>query len=349
MLGRRLSTAWQNTPYLAFTVEKRRSLEAIGVLTIGDPEMTAAVSNGYLFFNATDSGTALTPTSSYLLDSFDYSVFDNGVGAGDGNADTATDYFSNTGIPYSGYTIEINGNDYAIFATGTGYHIPYFDAVEDLSGLDGTAVNAADITQTGENAVVVNLCFVGGTMIATPDGEQLVEELAIGDMVRTADGRDVAVKWVGRQVMMSPVNVAMDERRAPVCIKAGALGNHSDLFVSADHGMIVDGLVINASALVNGDTIRFVPASEMPTEFTYYHIETEAHDIILANGAASETFIDAAGRKVFDNYQEYLDLYGVERIIPEMNRPRISSQRMVPPVIKDRLRIATNRDVLRTG
>jgi len=72
----------------------------------------------------------------------------------------------------------------------------------------------------------------------------------------------------------------------------------------------------------------------------YYHIETEAHDVILAEGALAETFIDYADRKAFDNYQDYVDLYGAERIIPEMARPRISSRRLVPDAIKARLGIA---------
>ncbi|MBM2295172.1 hypothetical protein JQW95_25130, partial [Sulfitobacter pseudonitzschiae] len=77
--------------------------------------------------------------------------------------------------------------------------------------------------------------------------------------------------------------------------------------------------------------------SEMPSEFTYYHVETEHHDEILANGAASETFIDYVGRKGFDNYLEYLDLYGADRIIPEMKRLRVSAKRLLPPQLAQRL------------
>ncbi|MDG1529855.1 MAG: Hint domain-containing protein [Paracoccaceae bacterium] len=302
--------------------------------------MTSVTSSGNVSFSATESGGVLTPTENFFYESYGHDVYDNGVGVGDGNADTGTDYFLNAGYPYSGYTIRISGDDYAMFTNGYGsYFIPYFNDVNDLSGLHGAAVNFP-ITQSGENAVVVNLCFLGGTMIATPDGERLVENLAIGDMVRTADGQDVAVKWLGKQVMKSAfANTMVDASRAPVCNAAGTLGNHSDLYVSADHGMIVDGMVINASALVNHDTIRFVPMSELPSDFTYYHVETAAHDVIIANGAPAETFIDYAGRAAFDNHQEYLDLYGAERIIPEMDRPRISSARMVPDAIKARLGI----------
>ena len=226
---------------------------------------------------------------------------------------------------------------------------PVFSA--NSGGANATYVfsntNLIGQTVTFANGGPYNYCFVGGTLIATPDGECLVENLQIGDRIKTADGRDVPVKWVGRQIVRTPAFLTADENRAPVCIQAGALGNHSDLYVSADHGMVVDGLVINASALVNGDTIRFVAASEMPAEFTYYHIETEAHDVILANGAASETFIDVTGRAAFDNHQEYLSLYGVERIIPEMPALRISSQRLVPHSIKQRLGISERAHGLR--
>ena len=67
----------------------------------------------------------------FFAPSFD--VFDNGTKPGDGNADTATDYFFDPTLPYSGYTISIRGNEYAIFTNGANnYFIPYFNAVDDL-------------------------------------------------------------------------------------------------------------------------------------------------------------------------------------------------------------------------
>lgn len=179
-------------------------------------------------------------------------------------------------------------------------------------------------------------CFAAGTMIATPFGETAVESLSIGDLVRTVDGRAVPVKWVGQQTI---VKMFAGPGGQMVCIKAGALGNHSDLTVTADHGMVVDGYVINASALVNDGSINWVPLADTADRFTVYHVETEAHDVILANGAASETYLDMPGRMAFDNYEQYLDLYGTERLIPEMPTPRISSQRLLPGAIKAQLGI----------
>ena len=75
----------------------------------------------------------------------------------------------------------------------------------------------------------------------------------------------------------------------------------------------------------------------LPERITYYHIETQNHDVILANGAPAETFIDYTGRKAFDNFAEYIDLYGEERAIYEMDRPRVSAARLLPPDIRARL------------
>lgn len=187
---------------------------------------------------------------------------------------------------------------------------------------------------------LVITCFIDGTQIATPKGETSIETLAIGDLVTTADGRHVPVRWIGKKRIQN--HVLLSAETAPVCVSAGALGNglpHADLYLSADHGLIVDGMVVNAGALVNGTSIRFTTLDEMPAEFTYWHIETENHDEILANGAPAETFVDYIGRQGFDNYGEYLEIYGCDRLVPEMKRVRISSRRQLPAEVSDRFGI----------
>ena len=303
--------------------------------------MTTQTSSGFLRFSATVNGNSL---------SIDSSTFDGGTGglevtdaSSDGDADTGTPpedglQDSGGGLPYSGFTINISGNSYAVFGPVLGlYVVPYFNAVADLSGLIGQSTTGYVVTQSGNNANVVNLCFASGTLIATPDGECAVEALSIGDDILTADGRITKVKWIGVQDFTLPVNMRHGEPRAPVVIAAGTLGTHTDLCISADHGMIVDGLVINAGALVNGTTVKYLPVSEMPAQFTYYHVETENHEVILANGAAAESFIDYTGRQQFDNYHIYLALYGDDRTIAEMPRPRLSAARLVPAGIKARV------------
>lgn len=175
-------------------------------------------------------------------------------------------------------------------------------------------------------------CFLAGTLIATPDGEIAIEDLGIGDYVRTAEGGNTPVLWVGRQTIRKRF---WRERAQLVRIRAGALGTHSDLYVTADHGMILKGFIVNASALVNGSTINFVPLDETPERQTVYHIETRAHDVVFANGAASETYLDLPGRSAFDNFGDYLDLYGSERTIQENPMPRISAPRLLPAALSN--------------
>jgi hypothetical protein len=88
---------------------------------------------------------------------------------------------------------------------------------------------------------------------------------------------------------------------------------------------------------VNGTTITRVPLSEMGETYTVYHIETEEHEIILANGAPAETFIDNVSRRTFDNYAEFETLYGDVPEMEELPYPRAMSARQVPAVIRRKL------------
>lgn len=179
------------------------------------------------------------------------------------------------------------------------------------------------------------VCFLPATAIATPDGERPVETLAIGDLVLTADGRSVAVKWLGRQTLSTRF-----ARHAVIRIHAGALGAglpRRDLRVTADHALLIDGLLVNAGALVNGTTVTREPAEALGDTFMVYHVETEAHEIILAEGAATETYIDYVERRAFDNHAEYMALYGDAPHTVEAAYPRICAARHLPPALRLRL------------
>ena len=218
------------------------------------------------------------------------------------------------------------------------------DPADLLNGTDWFVRTTS--TDGGEDSgktlgAIAEICFAAGTLIATPDGERAVETLQIGDPVLTADGPVVPVKWVGRQTIHKVFTPS--ERFAPVRVRAGALGAglpHTDLVLTADHALILDGLAINAGALVNGTSILRDPVETLPERVTYYHVETEAHDVILANGAAAETYVDYVQRSAFDNHAEYLALYGDARTIPEMPLPRLSSRRQLPADLRARFGIA---------
>jgi len=247
-----------------------------------------------------------------------------------------------SGSKYTGWYINVGGKLFGIFQVSSIYLIPYNAAQTDLGVLPYPAAIASGITtlkdSTLENAAN---CFLTGTRIATADGERPIETLQPGDLVLTAQGTATPVVWVWQQKITNIFGLG--EARAPVRVMAHALGPacpSRDLIVTADHALVVDGLLINAGALVNGTSIRHEPLSRMPAEFTYWHIETEAHTVLLAENCPAESFVDYTDRAGFDNHAGYLAKYGADRLIQEMPLIRISTPRLLPPALRDRLGIA---------
>lgn len=228
-------------------------------------------------------------------------------------------------------TIEIGGLTYPVFQTT--------DVFAELLIISTTT----DPLPTNISPGTINvgapfpMCFAVGTQIATAAGQCAVEDLVIGDEVLSADGRLVPVKWIGRQTIFPTFN--RKAGRGLVRVATGALGAgvpHADLTVTADHALLIDGVLCHAGALVNGSTITNVPSSELGQSYTVYHIETEDHEIILANGAMAETFIDNASRRAFDNFAEFDALYGDVPEMQELDYPRAMSTRQVPAHVRNR-------------
>lgn len=182
-------------------------------------------------------------------------------------------------------------------------------------------------------------CFLPGTLILTDNGEVPIEALKIGDRVQTADGALESVKWIGR-LTTTAQQIKNPLRGMPILIKAGALGDRlpkRDLYVSPDHAMFVDGLLINAGALVNGVSI----VKTEPTEaFTYYHVELDKHALIVAEGSATESYLpQQEDRYLYDNSAEYEMLYPNQSnmILWPLEYPRVSSTTTVPRYVRKNL------------
>jgi phospholipase/lecithinase/hemolysin len=129
--------------------------------------------------------------------------------------------------------------------------------------------------------VLAGYCFAGGTLLLTERGEVAVEGLRIGDRMAVLSGGFQPVVWLGRRE-------AVDR---PVCVRAGAFGPGvpaRDVFVSPDHGVFVDGVLIPAKHLVDGVAVVRAPR----TRVTYFHVELPRHDLLLASGLACESFLD---------------------------------------------------------
>ena len=220
-----------------------------------------------------------------------------------------------------------HGLDQPIIAINYGSSTQYLVLSTDAT----TPTNATAVPATYYYA-----CFEKDTLIATPAGDVLVSELKRGDKVLTQDGRAVDIKWMGYQAINALFAKKHDSM--PIRIAAGALGDDlpkNDLYVSPDHAFLMDGLLVNASALVNGESITQLQAWAGNVE--YYHIETEEHEIILAEGVPAETLLDNSGREKFANYKEFQELYPEGKVTKELDFPRVKFPRQLPEQIKKKL------------
>jgi hypothetical protein len=132
--------------------------------------------------------------------------------------------------------------------------------------------------------------------------------LAIGDRVMTKSGEARQIKWIGRRSYGGRFTMGRKDI-LPICIKAGALADSvpkRDLWISPHHAMYLEGVLIEAKDLINGASIVRTDRGEM---VEYFHIELESHDVIVAEGALSESYIDDDSRGMFYNAYEYRWLY----------------------------------------
>jgi Hint domain len=149
-------------------------------------------------------------------------------------------------------------------------------------------------------------CYCAGTVIRTPHGEQRVETLKIGDKVATISGAARPIKWIGRRGYSGRFVMGRKDI-LPVCIKKDALGNdmpRRDLWISPNHAMYFQDsdVLVEAKDLINGVSII---QAERVDRVDYFHIELDSHDVLIAEGAPAESFIDDASRGLFHNAAEY--------------------------------------------
>jgi hypothetical protein len=228
-------------------------------------------------------------------------------------ANTVTLEFTSPGATES-YTLHFNPATMLVsnlsFTTGTGSWSPY------------------------SNFFVITLvCFCSGTRIRTIRGEVCVEDLAVGDLAVTASGAPRPIVWIGHRTIASP-----STEQQPVRVRAGAFGEElpaRDLRLSHGHAVCVDALgevLIPVGELVNETTI----VREEVAEVTYWHVELESHDVLLAEGLACESYLDTGNRAFFGRVYGRLPRIDCDRTLADSCRPFMADGPIVA-AIRDRL------------
>ena len=204
-----------------------------------------------------------------------------------------------------------SGVDYIETASGVATGAS-FAVDDDFSTLNVVRDSHGDVSVNSRYALP---CYCRGTSILTDRGEVAVEDLRIGDRVATVFGGFRPIKWIGRRAYAGRFLLGRKDM-LPVCFKAGSLGDNlpaRDLFVSPLHAMYLEKVLIPASALIDGVAITQAVRRD---SVEYFHIELDSHDVIFAEGAPSETFLDDDSRNIFQNAWEYATLYGDEMAPP---------------------------------
>ncbi len=245
---------------------------------LGRQAVLGVVSNGHSLYSLLDLFRYSAPgVLDLTAGAADYFSLNNGTTALSGNS------FNNAGTggdagDWASATVPADAFD-AFLATGTG---------GTISALDTTVLTTIGLQLA---------CFAAGTRVLTARGDRPIETLTEGDELRTLLGGSGRIIWLGRREI--DLTRRPDPSSAwPVRVRAGAFAPGlpaRDLYLSPDHAVYVDGVLIPVKLLINGTSVRQTPMDHV----VYYHVELEQHDVILAEGLPSETYLDAGDRDTF--------------------------------------------------
>lgn len=203
--------------------------------------------------------------------------------------------------------------------------ITFLDAEGAETGV-ATFINIENVID-----VVTPFCFTAGTRILTPMGEICVEQLKEGDKVVTRDNGLQEIRWAGSKHLSGRDLMARPQLR-PILIRHGALGPSQperDMMVSPSHRML---LVSQQAELLFDESEVLVAAKHLThldgvdqidtVGVDYIHIMCDNHEVVLADGAWSESFqpgefslnsIENAQRKeIYDLFPELKEQEGLQ-------------------------------------
>nr|WP_309503422.1 Hint domain-containing protein [uncultured Roseovarius sp.] len=272
----------------------------------------------------------------------DNDVIIGGAGADDMSGDTGRDTFI-IGSASDGYGDNADGgsggDDFdTLDLTGVGD----FEIVGETVDPDGNStsgtVNFLDApggavtgSMTFQEIEKIIPCFTPGTVIATPKGERLVEDLQVGDRVITRDNGLQEIRWLGRRDLAG-AEMLQAQHLKPVLIRAGSLGRglpERDLLVSPNHRVLINN---EKSALYFEDREVLAAAKHLTGlegvdavdtgAVSYIHFMFDQHEVVLSNGSWTESFqpgeqtLDSMGHEqrdeIYSLFPELREMEGIE-------------------------------------
>ncbi|GAB6853398.1 Hint domain-containing protein [Asaia astilbis] len=145
-------------------------------------------------------------------------------------------------------------------------------------------------------------CFLAGTKISVCGEFQDIDDLVVGgqiDVFVKGQTSQQTISWIGKSVRKSSPHLPDDQAGYPVRVLKDAISDgvpFKDMLITAEHCLFFDGKFVPARMLVNGRSIFF---DKTITSYDYYHIETENHSVIMADGMLTESYLDTGNRHSF--------------------------------------------------
>jgi Hint domain len=198
------------------------------------------------------------------------------------------------GVPVSAGSLVTLPSGLVVLVNGDGS----ITVVSDPSDTPGAVsfsyevANGDGVTDVGFVTGDVIPCFVAGTRIDTRRGPVRVEDVGLGDLVRTLDNGWQPVRWRGARTVASTGSFAA------VLIPSGMFGDHGALAVSPQHRLFLGGWraeLACGEAEVLVKAIHLVRAGHLQQDrsgrpVTYHHLLFDRHQIIRAEGLWSESY-----------------------------------------------------------
>ncbi len=179
-----------------------------------------------------------------------------------------------------------------------------------------TTVGSIDLAILKDTGVPITTtqvaCFCSGSLILTADGDIEIEKLRVGSKVWTKFNKMLPVVWVGGR-MIDCARHPEPEKVWPFRVTANAFGPGrpmTDLWLSPDHAIFLERILVPVKLLQNGHSISQVPVDHV----TYYHVRLPVHDVVLANGLETESYLGSGGRDMPD------DVLLTSETVPEADR-----------------------------
>jgi hypothetical protein len=204
----------------------------------------------------------------------------------------------------TGLQLQISASGYAQEAgiqAGSATDFTAGFTVTELDALQNVVPDNPDLVwDSGFNYLAPIACFAAGTRIRCEHGDIAVERLNVGDLLPALwSGQTRKIQWIGHR-HIECLRHPRPHDVWPVLVRASAFAPdmpYRDLLLSPDHAVFTNGVLIPIRHLINGTTI----AQREVGEITYWHVELESHDVVLAEGLPCETYLDTGNRAAFTN------------------------------------------------